>query len=306
METNKEEKKSGNKKLVVVLLLLLLGGNLSFSWLWWQEKARANVVVIEKEQVIVERNTVKSDLLALQEEYSTLQSSDKAVQAELEEKKAKIAELIVQAEKHKGDAYVISKLKKEAETLRSIMKHFVIEIDSLNTLNKTILAEKDKVNADLNTEKGKTTQLSKDKDALQNAVNLGSILKAENPVVIGVKFKSGGKKEIETTKASKVERIKVSFALSENRIAKRGVKSVYIRLTSPDGKEICKSTDEDNIVKFNDSRGFYAAKQDINYTNEQLALDILCASPTGFIAGKYLVDIICDNVIVGQSSITLK
>jgi hypothetical protein len=135
---------------------------------------------------------------------------------------------------------------------------------------------------------------------------MGSILKAENPTVKGVKFKSGGKKEIETTKASRVERIKVSFVLGENKIAKQGVKPVYVRLTSPDGKEVCKSQDESNMVKFNGSKGYYAAKQDVSYKNEEVAVDVLCPSPSGFLPGKYLVDIICDDVIVGQTSIMLK
>jgi hypothetical protein len=305
MEANQQESKSNNKVLWI-LLVLLLGGNGTFGYLWWKEKSRANTVVVEKEQVIVERDNVKSDLLELQKEYETLQTTDKAVQAELEDKKAQIAELLVQAEKHKGDAYIISKLRKETETLRSIMKHFVVQIDSLNTLNKTIIAEKDKVSADLTAEKDKTTQLSKDKEQLQSTVNLGSILKAENPTAKGVKFKSGGNKEIETTKASRVERIKVSFVLGENKIAKRGVKPVYVRITTPDGKELTKSPDEGNMVKFNGSRGYYAAKEDVNYTNEEVALDILCPSPSEFIPGKYLVDIICDEVVVGQTSITLK
>lgn len=305
METNKEEKKSNNK-ILWILLLLLLGGNGTFGFLWWKEKNRADKVVIERQEVIVERDNVKSDLLRLQEEYSKLESSDKLVQAELEAKRAEIAELIVQAEKHKNDAYIISKLRKETETLRSIMKHFVVQIDSLNTYNKVIIAEKDKVTADLTAEKGVTTQLTKDKEALQSTVNLGSILKAENPTVKGVKFKSGGKKEVETTKASRVERIKVSFVIGENKIAKKGVKPVYVRIMSPDGKEVTKSADEGNMVKFNGSKGYYAAKQDINYKNEEVAVDVLCPSPSGFIPGKYLIDIICDDVIVGQTSIMLK
>jgi cell division protein FtsL len=305
MEPNKEENKPSNK-ILLILLIMLLFGNVSFAWLWWKEKNRANTVVVEKEQVVVERDNVKGDLLRLQDEYSKLETSDKLVQAELEAKKAEIAELIIQAEKHKGDAYIISKLRKETETLRSIMKHFVVQIDSLNTFSKVVVAEKEKVSADLTAEKNVTTKLTKDKEALQSTVNIGSILKAENPTVKGVKFKSGGTKEVETSKASRVERIKVSFVLGENKIAKKGVKPVYVRVMSPDGKEITKSADEGNVVKFNGSKGYYAAKQDVNYKNEAIAMDVLCPSPNGFIPGKYLIDIICDDVIVGQTSIMLK
>ena len=271
-----------------------------------QERGRANTVVVEKQNVVVERDNVKADLLDLQKQYATLQTSDKGLQEDLDAKRTQIADLIEQAEKHKNDSYIISKLQKETETLRKIMKHFVVEIDSLNTLNKTITAEKEKVTSDLHTEKEKTTKLSKDKEALQSTVNIGSVLKAENSTATGVKFKSGGKKEVETTKASRVERIKVSFVLGENRIAKKGSRSVYIRITTPDGKELCKSPDEDNMVKFNGGKGFYAAKQDISYNNEDTAVNVFCPSPNPFIAGKYLIDIICDDVVVGNTTITLK
>src|SRR6218665_1863168 len=305
MENNQQEKKSNNRILIVLLLLLVVGNGV-FAWLWLQERGRANTVVVEKEQGVVDRDNVKKDLLQLQEEYATLQTNDVTLQKDLEEKRVQIAELLEQAEKHKDDAYIISKLRKETETLRKIMKHFVVQIDSLNTLNKTITAEKAQVTADLSAEKDKSSKLSKDKDALQSTVNIGSILKAENPTVKGVKFKSGGTKEVETTKASKVERIKVSFVLGENRIAKKGLRSVYVRVVTPEGKELTKSADEMNVVKFNGSKGYFAAKQDVNYSNEDVAVDVLCPSPTEFVPGKYLINIICDDVIIGESSITLK
>jgi hypothetical protein len=305
MKNDQEEKKSKNRVILWILLGLLLIGNGSFGWLWWKEKQRGDVIVVEKEQVIIERENVKSELLSLQDQYATLQTSDKGLQEELDAKRAEIAKLIEEADKHKGDAYEISRLKKETETLRKIMKHYVVQIDSLFTMNKAILAEKDKVNEDLSAEKGRTDQLSKDKDALQSTVKLGSVLEAENPKAIGVKFKSGNK-EIVTSKASRVERIKVSFALGENRIAKKGVKPVYVRITTPDGKELTKSDDESNLVNFNGSRGFFAGKEDVNYTNEKVNVDVFCAGPSEFIPGKYLIDIICDEVIVGQTNITLK
>ncbi|MEI6488507.1 MAG: hypothetical protein WCP52_06075 [Bacteroidota bacterium] len=305
MENQPEEKKSNNKLFIMLLALLLIGNGIFF-WLWLQERGRANTVVVEKQNVIIERDNVKADLLDLQQQYATLQTNDKSLQADLDAKRTQIAELLEQAEKHKNDSYIISKLKKESETLRKIMQHFVIQIDSLNTANKTIIAEKEKVSADLHSEKDKSNKLSKDKEALQNTISLGSVLKAENPTAIGVKFKSGGNKEVETTKASRVEKIKVSFILGENKIAKKGARTVYIRITTPDGKELCKSPDEDNMVKFNGGKGFYAAKQDISYNNEDTSVNVFCSNPNPFIAGKYLIDIICDDVVVGNTSITLK
>lgn len=302
----KEEKKSNRKLLFIILLVLLLLGNGVFAWLWLQERDRANTEVVVKEQVIVERDNVKKDLLELQDEYATLQTNDKGMKVELEGKRAEIAQLLEQAEKHKDDASIIASLRKEATTLRKIMKHYVVEIDSLNTLNHVIIAEKNKVTADLTNEKGITTKLSKDKEALQSTVNLASILKASKPVAIGIKFKSGGKKEVETSRSSKVEKIKVSFVLGENKIAKSGSRIVYVRIVSPDGKEICKSPDDENMFSFNGSKGYFSGKQEIDYANGELPVDVFCDSGIGFVPGKYMISIGCDNVIIGETNITLK
>jgi len=69
--------------------------------------------------------------LSLQKDYESLETSDKAMQKDIEEKRARIEELIKEAAKHKGDKYIIAKLKKEAETLRAIMIGYVHTIDSL-------------------------------------------------------------------------------------------------------------------------------------------------------------------------------
>jgi|ERR1019366_877845 hypothetical protein len=302
----KEEKKSNKKGIFIFLIALLALGNGAFVWLWLQERERANTEVIVKEQVIVERDNVKVDLLDLQDQYATLQTNDKAIQADIDAKRVEIAGLLEQAELHKNDAAIIAKLRYETTTLRRIMKHYIIEIDSLNTLNKTITAEKDKVSEDLNSEKSITSQLNKDKSALQNTVDLAAALKATGPKAEGVKFKSGGKKESETNKASRVEKIKVSFVLSENKIAKAGIRPIYVRIVSPDGKEITKSPDDANMFNFNGSKGYFAGRKEINYKNTQLGVDIFCGSPTGFIPGKYLIDIACDDAIIGQTNIILK
>jgi hypothetical protein len=305
MNKEQQEKKSTNK-VVLILLLLFLMGNGIFGWLWWKEKNKATLVTVEKDQIEIERQGVKADLLLLQEQYATLQTNDKTLQKEFDAKRAEIEVLLEEADKHKNDSYIISKLKKETETLRAIMKHYVVQIDSLHTLNQTMVAEKQRVTEDLTAEKTKTEQLAQEKVSLQSTISLGSLLQAEDPIATGVKFKSGGTKEIETTKASRVEKIKVSFELGENKIAKHGSKQVYVRITTPDGKELSRSDDEADMIKFNGSKGFYAGTKSVEYANEKIDVDIFCASPTEFIPGKYLIDIICDAAIIGQTSLTLK
>jgi len=301
------EKKQGRDVVYITIIILLLLTNGYTGWMWFNQKEATTTVIVEKEHVIVERDNVKENLEQLQEQYSTLQTTDKRVQGELEAKKAEIAELLVQAEKHKGDAYFISKLKKETETLRKIMKGFIVTIDSLNTLNKNLVVEKNQIKVELGNEQTKSSKLNKEKQDLLGVIDVGSILKGTAISVKGVRYKSGGKKELDTDKASRTEKLKVSFSLAENRIARKGDRDFFLRVLTPDGKELVKYQDEAFMFKFGGSRGYYAGKQSLNYNNEEISMTMYAeGAPENFVPGKYIVEIYSDGQNIGNASLTLK
>lgn len=303
-----EDKEKSNKKkglILWIIILLLMGTNGYTIWLLLQEQNRFVEQKVVTETVIVERDNVKSDLLVLQKDYEGIVAKDALMQKDIDEKKARIEELIIEAEKHKGDAYMLSKLRKEAETLRSIMQGYVRTIDSLNTLNQNLVAEKKTVLKQLDVEKEKQNTLVKEKEELKTTIAKGSILTCFNVSAKAVLFKKGGKKEVETTKARKTEKIKVSFSLGENKIAKSGEKTVYIRIMTPDGKELAKSYDETYKFTFNKSSGYYAGKETLNYANVEISGVTYCEGQGEFVPGNYVIDITCDGVVIGNGSIKL-
>jgi hypothetical protein len=304
---SKEKEKSGKKRglFLWILIGLLLGTNAYTIWLLMNEK---NKVVEEKvvtKNVIVERDNVEADLLALQKDYETLQTNDAVMQKEIEEKRAHIEELIKEAAKHKGDASIIAKLKKETETLRTIMQGYVRTIDSLNTLNQTLVAEKKTVLKQLGVEKEKQNTLIKEKDELKTTIAKGSILSCFNMSAKAVLYKRGGKKELETNKARKTEKIKVSFSLGANKIAKAGEKTVFIRIMTPDGKEMAKSYDDNYKFNFNQSTGYFAGKETLNYANVEISGVTYCEGQGEYVPGNYIIELTCDGVVIGNSTLKL-
>lgn len=274
-------------------------------WLW---KTSKNEIIKEKivtEQVIVERDNVKADLLVLQKDFDGLTANDVVMQKEIEEKRARINELIKQAEKHKGDSYIIGQLRKETETLRTIMQGYVRTIDSLNTLNITLVKEKKTVLKQLDYEKEKQTTLIKEKDELKITIAKGSVLTCFNITAKAVSYKRGGKKESETNKAKKAEKIKVGFTLGENKIARTGEKTVYIRIMTPDGKEMAKNYDDNYKFTFNKSNGYFAGKEILNYANVEISGVTYCEGQGEFVPGKYMVEVSCDGVVIGSTSFKL-
>lgn len=305
METQKQEDNKKKSGLLWILIVLLTISNAVVFWMYWQEKNKVASEIVIKEQVVVERDNVKADLLQLQKDFDNLQTNDKALQAEIEAKKAEIEQLLQDAEKHKGDAYIISKLRKETETLRQIMRAYVRTIDSLGTLNKTLIVEKDNVLKELDTEKGKITTLNKEKDELKATIQKGSILSCFNITAKGVRYRNGGKKELETSKASRAEKIKVTFTLGENKIAKPGEKTVFVRIITPDGKEMAKSYDDNYRFTFEKSNGYFAGKQAINYANIEVSGVTYCEGQGEMVPGNYIIELTCEGAIIGNTSLRL-
>ena len=300
-----EEKKKRAGFLPWLLLLLSLAGNGILVYLLNQEKQ----IVIQKEEIIktvyVERDNVKTDLLTLKTDFENLHTTNKKIQADIDEKKAQIEELIKEAEKHKGDASIIARLRKETDTLRQIMQGYVHTIDSLNTLNKKLIVEKNDVIKKLDEEKNKSSQLTKDKSSLQTTIDKASLLSCYAISAQGIDIKKGGKKQGVTNKAKRTDAIRVSYSLGENKLSKSGPKDVYVRIMTPDGKELAKNYDDNYKFKFDGSVGYYAGKTTIDYANKEIGVTTLCEGEKPYLPGKYLIEISCDGVIVGQSSLTL-
>jgi len=303
--TNNEEQKKKIGLLPWLFLGLSLLGNGVLVYLLNNEKN----MVIQKEEIIktvyVERDNVKNELLTLKTDYENLRTNDARLQAEINEKKAQIEELLKQAEKHKGDAYVIAKLRKETETLRSIMQGYVHTIDSLNTLNQKLVGEKKDVLKKLDEEKNKLDVVNKEKEDLKKTINTASILSCYNVSAQGIDMKRGGKKLSTTTKAKRTDMIRVSYTLGENKLTKSGPKDVFVRIMTPDGKEMAKGYDDNYRFRFNDSFGYYAGKTTIDYANKEIGVTPSCEGGTALIPGKYIIEITCDGVVIGQGSLTL-
>ena len=303
-----EQPENSKKKRAVILWLvitLLMGTNGITAWLLFKEKTKIVEQIIVTEKIIIERDHVKSDLVNLQKDFENLQTNDVILQKDIESKKSRIDELIKQAEKHKGDAYIIGQLRKETETLRSIMQGYVRTIDSLNTLNQTLVAEKKTVLKQLDKEKEKQNDLIKEKEELKTTIAKGSVLSCFNISAKAVNFKRGGKKEVETSKARKTQKIKVNFSLGENKIAKSGEKTFFIRIMTPDGKEMAKSYDDNYKFTFNNSNGYFAGKQTLNYANVEISGVTYCEGTGEFVPGNYMIEISCEGTVIGSSTLKL-
>ena len=306
LPAGKAGKKSNGKYIFFIIFLCLLSTTLG--WLLWLEKQNVKREIIEK-TVYLEKNTnLLNDLDDLKDSFSDLKTDNDSIRQELDVKIKQIEQMKVEAAKHKDDAYIIGKLRKETETLRKIMKGFVVVIDSLNTLNKTLVAEKEEITHTLKSEKKKVTKLEQDKEELNGVIELAAILKASTFRISGVRYSKGGKKENETNKAKKVEKLRIGFTIGENKVTRPGDKEIYLRVLTPDGKELFERQDEMGIftVANNTKNFYYAAKQSIGYGNQEYIMTLYCASPGGFVPGTYNIEVYEGGMQIGKTFYALE
>ena len=309
METNEStpknspagEQKQKKDRLFLYLFLLMTGSSVLLGWLYWTQKNETEIVIGENIQITSESDQVKGELQQLQADYEALRTNDESLKAEIEEKKALIEQLQKQV---KAGNYDIRKLKKETQTLREIMQHFVGEIDSLNTANKKLTAEKDSVSIELSSEKQKSSTLKNEKDKLYQ---IGSMIKATGMTVTALNVKSKTNAD-ETKKAKKTDKIKIAFKLGENNIAEKGSRTIYVRIVTPDGKEWCDSPDADHMFTFGTSKGFYAMKKSLQYNNENIDVEMFVRKKDTqeLLQGKYFVEVCMDNAPLCKATLELE
>ncbi len=300
--SKKEPKGNKTNKFLIVVTILLLG---FCGYLIWQNLELQKVIENQEIQYIEvsdERDQVQAELKDMLAQYEAMETNNTELNAELEEQKAKIEQLLKEA---KGKNWTIYKLRKETETLRTIMKGYVVQIDSLNQANSKLKAENTVVKTELNNEKSKTKNLTEENEDLNDLVTIASHLKTAGLRSYGVRVKSNNTGK-ETDKAKKVDKIRTSFRVLKNNITTPGKKWIYVRILTPDGKVLSEKTDDSNKFNFNGVRGLYSAKKLVDYQNQEMSITIDWKKTEDFPFGEYNVEIYADGVDIGKTKFSLK
>lgn len=300
-EVNNPTGNKTNKFLVVIIVLLFcFCGYLIWQNLELQKSIETGEIAYT--EVSTERDQIQSELEEMLAKYEALETDNKELSVELEAEKAKIEELLKKA---KGKDWTIHQLKKETETLRTIMKGFVVQIDSLNQLNNKLTEENKVVKTKLTDEQSKTKELTDKNENLSGIVTVASYLKTQGLTAYGVKVKNDNTGK-ENDRAKKIDKIRTSFTIQKNAITIPGKKWIYVRILTPDGRVLSEKTDDSNKFDFNGVRGLFSAKKEIDYKNDDLSVTIDWLKTDEFPVGEYNVEVYADGVDIGKTKLSLK
>lgn len=228
--------------------------------------------------------------------------SDPEVLKELEAEKKRTQELLAQIRQLKNDKQVnsaeILRLKKELESVREILRSYIIQVDSLTRENGRLRGKLDDARLRLDEATGTISTLNEDRAKLNAKVERAAQLNASGISISAVK-KNG-----KTAKKTKeISRFNVGFNLQRNVTASTGERRVYVRFMSPSGAVMSpggKFTYENKTLD-------YSAVKSIEYTGEEQHISLVVPASDDFLQpGRYSVHIFCDGQMIGSSSITIE
>ena len=244
----------------------------------------------------VERDSLERELRKIYVQYDSLETDNVDLQIEMKEQQQKIDKLIaIQAD----DAYKIKMYRNEMETLRSVLRSYIVQIDSLNMKNQELMAENKQLrNSEMRLASEKE-QLEKDKSQLEELKNLATTLQASeiNLVLLN-------KRDNETRRIRSAEKVRIDLLLRANKVTTPGEKTIYLRIIRPD--EVLLGSPELEMIDLDGEQIPASASRIINYENEDLPVSIFWTNDGELVPGEHTVELYAEGKQIGSASFVLK
>jgi len=294
------ESKANNPKMLKIIIVIEFAIILFLIINKFVTANKTEVLITQLEYSKTEKDSVTNELEKMLKEYDELETNNDTLNSKLSAEKKRIEELLEELKTVKSsNKYLIAQYKNEIETLRSIMRSYIVQIDSLYTKNTLLTEENTKIKNDYYNVIDEKKDLVNEKDSLKNQVSLAAVLKAQS-----IAFQALNDRDKPTTRISKTQKFEVCFNLSENSIAKTGTKYVYLRIMKPSGEVLRNSNS--NLFSYNGNDIAYSSKKQVDYTGKLLNVCMYYTNSEELFQGKYSVYIFVDGNQIGDYSITLE
>lgn len=282
-----------NKKLMTLLIVLTLVLCAGVVWLFLslREQKQANQEMQELVEMDKREMEAEYARFALQYDEMQKQITNDSIVAQLAQEQEKTQQLLEELRRVKAtDAREITRLKKELETVRAVLRDYVIQIDSLNRLNESLMEENSRVNAELEQRTAQVAGLSNEKASLSEKVAIAAQLDAA-----GIQLQLLNKRGKNTKKLKDCKQMKVDFAITKNVTASNGHRTIYVRIQNPGGNVLGGG----GSFAYENRQLECSAHKTIEYTGEETHVTLYWNVTQMLEAGDYRVSIFADGNMIG-------
>ena len=294
MKNIKTSRKMKKYLIPLILLCLLLAGGLVWLYLNLDKQKQENREMQELAALDKQEMENEYQQFALQYSEMKTQINNDSIVAQLSAEQEKTQRLLAELKQVKAnDAREITRLKKELATVRAVLRSYVIEIDSLNRLNQNLQEENTRVKAQFQEATQQIEGLSSEKQSLSEKVAIAAQLDA-----IGITMQAKDKRNKNTDRMSKCKTVQVNFSLAKNVTAQNGMRTVYVRITSPTGSLL------GNAGSFNyENRTLQCSmKKAVEYGGQETPVTLYWNVDQSMVGGNYQVSIFADGHMIGSRS----
>ncbi len=281
------------KKIMYALIAVavLLAGALAY--IWYQKTTLVNELTIDKEELTAQ-------MIELQNDYATLSSDYDTINSQLDSSREEVSQLIERIKKTEAtNRSKMRQYEKELGTLRSIMRNYIVQIDSLNTLNKKLTADAAAARREAAESRKREAELNKTVESLSGQVAAGSVIKAR-----GIRIEAYNASDKVTDRSSRVVRLLTSLSLVENDLAPKGPVRIYIRVKGPDGILLTNSTQRTFEVAGEPM--ICSASREVDYQGKEVDLSIYLNDIPEYVKGIYTVEAYTEQTLLGSAELMLR
>lgn len=287
-----------NKKNLIIIISVAAVAVISLLVLYLVNRSQMQEMVDVLSEEKVELMTEFEDLYM---DYDSLNSNNDELNNRLEMERERVAQLTEELKTVKAtNARRIKELQGELTTMRTVMRSFVRQIDSLNTINVQLTKENKDIRSRMAQVNRENDTLMEQNTRLNEQVEIASRLETISVSALGLTFK-----DKKTSSADRVSKIKVSFVLAKNISAQVGMRNIYLRITRPDGQLLMHS--KDDLFTFEDTQLNYSSMRQVEYGGEDTSSYVVYDVDAGeLMGGVYDIELFCETGRIGVCNLQLK
>lgn len=187
----------------------------------------------------------------------------------------------------------IAELKKELATVRQVMVSYVHQIDSLDRTNKRLVAENQQVKQQYQEVARQAQQLEEERTQLAEVVSRASMLEINHFQMTPL-----NKRDRKTTIYNQIQKLQFDYTVARNITNQPGMKTLYMRITRPDGEVMQKSVND--VFSFENSEIAYSVSKDFEYAGEEISGSLYWIVEEILQIGWYNADFFVDGELIGS------
>lgn len=275
------------------MIVIALGLAGALAYIWKEKTTLVNELTIDKEELTAQ-------MIELQNDYASLSSDYDTINSQLDSSREEVSQLIDRIKRTEAtNRSKMREYEKELGTLRTIMRSYIVQIDSLNTLNQKLKADAAAARREVAESRKREEALNKTVESLTGQVAAGSVIKAR-----GIRIEAYNSSDKVTDRSSRVVRLLTSLSLVENDLAPTGPVRVYIRVKGPDGVLLTNSSQR--TFEVNGEPMICSASREVDYQGKEVDLSIYLNDIPDYVKGIYTVEAYTEQTLLGTAELMLR